>query len=192
MNIREFSQSLQNIYDDMGQTFSTFQKASGLNCLEGCGRCCKNPEVEASPLEMFPLALRLWDEGKLEFWLDKLENPAQDHCLMFNPDPTDANKGQCSVYNERPTVCRMFGVAGHFNKYREITLSVCKYIRETYPELTAIRESEAGEETPMLANWGYRLVQLDPELIQNRMPLNLALKNALERVALYAQYQEHS
>jgi Fe-S-cluster containining protein len=191
MNIREFSQDLQNIYDEMWQSFSQYQKASGLFCLEGCGKCCNNPEVEASVLEMFPLALRILDDNKLEEWLDKLENPIQDHCMMYEPHSPDGAKGQCGVYKERPSLCRMFGVAGFYNKHREVTLSVCKLIREKYPDLTKTRESEVTEQTPMLAHWSYSLMQLDPALIQDRLPINEALKKALERVALYALYQEH-
>jgi Fe-S-cluster containining protein len=192
MNIREFSQDLQKIYDDMWKTFSQYQSASGLYCLEGCGKCCNNPEVEASVLEMFPLALRILDENKLEEWLDKLENSNQAHCLMYEPHSPDGSKGQCGVYKERPSLCRMFGVAGFYNKHREVTLSVCKLIREKYPDLTKLRESEVSSETPMLVTGSYLLANLDPALIQDRMPINLALKKALERVALYAQYQEHS
>ena len=192
MNIREFSQDLQKIYDQMWEAFSQYQAASGLNCLVGCGKCCNNPEVEASVLEMFPLALRILDENKLEEWLDKLEEPAQDHCLMYEPHSPDGSKGQCGVYKERPSLCRMFGVAGFYNKHHEVTLSVCKLIREKYPDLTKVRESEVSDKTPMLITWSYRLAQIDPGLIQDRMPINLALKKALERIALYAQYQEHS
>ena len=192
MNIREFSQDLQKIYDQMWDAFSQYQAASGLNCLVGCGKCCNNPEVEASVLEMFPLALRILDENKLEEWLDKLDNSSQDHCLMYEPHTPDGSKGQCGVYKERPSLCRMFGVAGFYNKHQEVTLSVCKLIREKYPDLTKIRESEVSDKTPMLITWSYRLAQIDPGLIQDRMPINQALKKALERIALYAQYQEHS
>ena len=192
MNIREFSQDLQKIYDQMWDAFSQYQAASGLNCLVGCGKCCNNPEVEASVLEMFPLALRILDENKLEEWLDKLDNSSQDHCLMYEPHSPDGSKGQCGVYKERPSLCRMFGVAGFYNKHQEVTLSVCKLIREKYPDLTKIRESEVSDKTPMLITWSYRLAQIDPGLIQDRMPINQALKKALERIALYAQYQEHS
>jgi Fe-S-cluster containining protein len=192
MNIREFSQDLQKIYDQMWEAFSQYQAASGLNCLVGCGKCCNNPEVEASVLEMFPLAVRILDENKLEEWLDKLEGPIQDHCLMYEPHSPDGSKGQCGVYKERPSLCRMFGVAGFYNKHHEVTLSVCKLIREKYPDLTKIRESEVSDKTPMLITWSYSLAQIDPGLIQDRMPINLALKKALERIALYAQYQEHS
>jgi hypothetical protein len=52
------------------------------------------------------------------------------------------------------------------------------------------RAAEVSEEkTPMLMTWSYRLAQLDPRLIQDRLPINLAFKAALEKVALYAQYQ---
>jgi hypothetical protein len=85
----------------------------------------------------------------------------------------------------------MFGVSGFYNKHREVTLSVCKLIREKYPELTKTREGEVSEEkTPMLITWSYRLAQIEPALIQDRMPINQAFKAALEKVALYALYQD--
>jgi Fe-S-cluster containining protein len=191
MNIREFCENLQNIYDEMWRTFSEYQKASGLHCLEGCGKCCNNPEVEASVMEMLPLALRMHDEGKLEYWIDQLEMTEQEHCLMYRPHSPDGSKGQCGVYNERPSLCRMFGVSGFYNKHREVTLSVCKLIKDKYPELLTQREKEVSEEkTPMLITWSYRLAQLDPALIQDRLPINQAFKKALEKIALYAQYQD--
>jgi Fe-S-cluster containining protein len=187
MNIREYSQDLQKIYDEMWIAFSSYQKQSGLHCLSGCGNCCNNPEVEASPWEMIPLALRMYDEKRLEEWLDKLADPGQEHCLMYEPHSPDGHQGKCGVYKERPSLCRMFGVSGYFNKHQEVTLSVCKLIKEKYTDLY---ESQAcSEKTPMLATWSYRLAQLDPQLIQNKLPINLAFKQALEKVALYAQYQ---
>jgi uncharacterized protein len=82
-------------------------------------------------------------------------------------------------------------VAGYFNKHQEVSLSICKFIREHYPQLSQERQSQAtAENTPMLVHWSYRLSQLDPNLIQDRMPVNQALKKALEKVALYALYQE--
>lgn len=190
MNIREFSQDLQNIYEEMGKCFSDYQKASELPCLEGCGKCCTNPEIEASPYEMLPLALKILDEGKLEEWLDRLENPLQDHCLLYQAHSADGNKGSCGSYQHRPTVCRMFGVSGYYTKHRQITLSICKLIKQKYPEQSQQQQTQVTEEkTPMLVDWTYRLTQLDPQVIQNRMPINQALKKALEKVALYALYQ---
>jgi hypothetical protein len=130
------------------------------------------------------------DENKLEYWLDKIENSKQEHCLMYEPHSPDGSKGQCGVYKERPSLCRMFGVSGFYNKHREVTLSVCKLIRENQPGLAKQREQEVSEEkTPMLVTWSYRLAQLEPALIQDRLPIYQAFKGALEKVALYAQYQ---
>jgi uncharacterized protein len=190
MNIRELSQELQKIYEDMAQTFSHYQNASGLHCLSGCGKCCTNPEIEATVLEMLPAALKIYDEQKMEEWLERLENPSSPYCLFYLPHNEDGSQGQCQSYKEGPSVCRMFAVAGYFDKQHEATLSVCKLIKEKYPDLTKLRSSEANlENTPMLASWSYQVTELNPTLSEEKMPINQALKRALEKVALYAQYQ---
>lgn len=191
MNIREFSQELQKIYEEMSKTFSQYQQSTGLHCPEGCGKCCVNPEIEASILEMIPMALRLQDENKLEEWLQKLENSQQQNCLTFESHLPDGSKGSCRGYQERPSLCRMFGVSGYYNKYQNPTLSICKTLRENYPDQTkSLLAQVDGKNTPMLNQWTYRLAHLDPALIQERMPINQALKKALEKVALYALYQK--
>ncbi|MGE3611802.1 MAG: YkgJ family cysteine cluster protein [Bacteriovoracaceae bacterium] len=185
MNIREFALNLQKIYDEMGQTFSLYQNQTGLHCLNSCGKCCLNPEIEASILEMIPMALRIFDDGKLEEWLAKLEDPQRDYCLAYQGS---GEKGQCTLYEQRPSVCRMFGVAGYYNKQQEITLSICKYIKEFYSD--EIKNLEPSNLTPVMATWSSKLTSLDPQLILERKPINSALKEALHKVALYAQYQE--
>jgi Fe-S-cluster containining protein len=191
MTIREFAQNLQKIYDDMGKTFGDFQSSTQLSCLPGCGKCCNNPQVEASVSEMLPLALKLYDEGKLLEWLDRLNNSTQSHCLMYQAESADGAKGKCGVYHERPSLCRMFGVAGYYNKHQQVTLSVCRLIKDEYPQLAQDKTAAAHElNPPMMVTWSYRLAQLDPALIQDRLPINQALKLALEKVALYAQYHE--
>jgi Fe-S-cluster containining protein len=191
MNIREFTQNLQTLYAEMSQEFSAYQEQSGLHCLSGCGQCCLNPEVEASVLEMLPLALRLHRENKLEEWIERLENVEGKPCLLYEAHSPDGKQGRCGAYEGRPSLCRMFGVSGYYNKHRKVTLSICRYIRAENPELSQQKEAEAtAENTPMLVQWSYRLTQLDPALIQDRMPINQALKKALEKVALYALYQE--
>lgn len=135
MNIREFTFKVKKVYDEMSETFSIYQASTGLHCLSNCGRCCQNPDVEASVLEMLPFALKIYDEGKLDEWLTKLETTDQKHCLLFVPTGGEG-EGRCGSYNERPSVCRMFGVAGTFNKHHQVTLSICKYIKENNSVLT--------------------------------------------------------
>ena len=169
----------------MWETFSSYQAKSNLPCLEGCGRCCLNPEVDASTLEMFPIALKIFDDGKLDEWLDKTESPLQDHCLFYVQE--NETKGRCGIYNERPALCRMFGVAGYLTKEREVTLSICKYISEKYPERVPLTKAS---DAPVFANWTSRVSTLGTPDLNLRFPINIALKKALHKIALYAQYQQ--
>ena len=182
MNIREFSLNLQKVYNEMSKTFLEYQLSTGLHCLSGCGRCCLNPEIEASVYEMIPLALRIYEEGKTDEWLEKLESNTQESCLLFQS--FGEGQGFCGSYNERPAVCRMFGVAGTYDKHQKLRHSICKYIKETIETLP-----EAHDKTPSIAVWNTKLGNLDPELIKGRKPINLAIREAIERVAFYAQYQ---
>lgn len=187
MNIKEFSYNLQKLYNEMTDSFSSFQKTTGWNCLPSCGRCCLNPEVEASLFEMIPMALAIYEEGKIDEWLEKLSSSERNYCYAFIHGNKDG-EGKCGRYNERPSLCRMFSVAGHFNKQHEVTLSICKYIKEAY-QIEDFSEALKNGNIPMMVEWSYKLASLDQRLITDRMPINKALEKALEKVALYAQYQ---
>lgn len=182
MNIREFSVNLQKLYDEMSVTFSDLQKNTKLPCLPGCGACCLNPDIEATTLEMIPMALKIYDQGLVEEWHQKLGEAENLSCLMFDGK-------QCGSYHERPAVCRMFGVAGYFNKQHETTLSICKFIKEEYPKESAVALSGITSQTPVMAQWMARLESIDPQLLQLRSPINIALKSALEKVAMWNEYQ---
>lgn len=184
MNIREFTFNLKNVYQQMEEAFASHQTKTGLNCLKNCGRCCLNPDIEVSPLEMFPFALKIFDEGKLDEWLSKLESSTQTHCLIFQASAIEG-EGRCGSYAERPAICRMFGVAGIFDKHHQVTLSICKFIKEQWPVLP-----EADASTPLIPDWFSKLSILDPELAKKKLPINEAIKEALERVAFYAQYRK--
>jgi Fe-S-cluster containining protein len=183
MNIREFAFNLEKVYEEMSSTFSLYQKNTGLQCPSGCGRCCTNPGIEASVLEMIPFALKIYDQGQLEEWIQKLEERINPQCVLLQMDQA-SGKTKCLSYHERPSVCRMFGVAGTYNKHQEITLAICKLLKELNTELP--RPSEA---TPLIPHWTAKLTALDPELSKNKLPINLAMKGALEKIAFYTQYQ---
>jgi Fe-S-cluster containining protein len=182
MNIREFSDYLLKLYQEMSLTFSTYQNATGLQCPPDCGKCCLKPDIEATVFEMIPMALRIMDEGHVEEWLEKLENDTAGICLSFVPLGADG-KGRCSHYQERPSVCRMFGVSGYYNKRREINLSICKHLKSLYP--TPLDPSGV----PVMAQWSAQMGSLDPRLIQEFRPINEALKLALQKAVFYAEYQ---
>lgn len=185
MNIREFVHNLQELYEEMGKTFTAFQSSTGLNCPPSCGRCCTNPDIEASVFEMIPMAFKITELGLTEKWLEMLADAEKKPCLAFvslGPD----GQGKCSMYETRPSVCRMFGVAGYYDKNEKITLSICKHLKtQNENSLPPIESSKA----PVLRDWAARLMQLHPQIIQERKPLNQALRIALEKVALLLDYE---
>jgi Fe-S-cluster containining protein len=178
MNIREFSHNLQKLNEEMADTFMLYQASTGLHCLPGCGKCCQNPDVEATPMEMIPMALKILDEGSMDEWHERLSTSENLPCLIFNGK-------NCGSYQERPSVCRMFGVGGYFDKEHKPVLSICKHIREANPVET--KEARAHNLTPMISHWSSRLAALHPDLIKERQSINRALKIALEKVALWSQ-----
>lgn len=187
MNIKEFSHNLLNLYQEMSSTFSSYQHSTGLTCVNACGRCCLNPEVEATLYEMIPMAQKILENGQLEEWIEKLETTERNFCLAYQPDQVEG-QGKCVFYDERPGVCRMFGVAGYFTKKHEVTLSVCKVIKEFHN----VKELPVGLDpslTPMLSDWSFKMGSLEPKLVQEKLPINEALLKALYKVALYSQYQ---
>jgi Fe-S-cluster containining protein len=189
MNIKETVLNLQKVFDEMGETFSGFQKATGLTCLPGCGKCCLFPDVESTVLECLPMALKLHKEGTLEEWMTKLES-ADEVCVMWKGDRS-SGAGQCTAYDVRPSICRLFGASGYFDKNHNVSLSVCKLIKETYPEvLKKISEGRTTENTPMISQWYTRIQSLGSVELLERRPMNKAILGALELVGFYAQYQE--
>lgn len=188
MNIKEFSQNLSKLYVEMSHSFSALQASTGWHCMSGCGRCCQKPEVDASPFEMIPMALQIYQEGTLDEWLERLENLPDNRCPMFVPG-TQEGQGKCGRYEGRPSVCRMFGVAGYTDKKQEVTLSICKYLRDEY-KIENVPTGLNSETTPITAHWSYKMAALDQRLIQDLMPIPQALKVALEKIAFYAEYQK--
>lgn len=189
MNIKETVFNLQKVFDEMGATFSGFQNQSGLSCLSGCGKCCLFPDVESTVLECLPLALKIHQEGQLDIWLERVEKA--DHvCVMWEGN-RETGAGKCTAYGVRPSICRVFGASGYFDKNHEVSLSVCKLIKEAQPAL--LKEMLQGrnqENTPMISSWYTKIQNLGPRELLERRPMNQAIAGALQLVGFYAQYQD--
>ena len=70
-----------------------------------------------------------------------------------------------------------------------VTLSVCKYIKEDATHLIEESLDKNSQNIPLISSWMARLEALDPKLRTHFIPINQALKEALEKVSFYAQYQ---
>jgi Fe-S-cluster containining protein len=178
------------LYREIDEKTASLAGQTGLQCPSGCGRCCENPEVETTVLEVIPLALELWKRGEASQWLAKIEAvEAGGACVFYAPDPFIPENGRCSVYQWRPSLCRLFAFATVKNKHGEPELAACVRHKQTNPEAVN-RARMAIANGLSAANFGEisaRLADLDPGLGTRLLPINQAMKEALHRVGLMAQ-----
>jgi len=188
--LRELSRRVEAVYGEMADTFSGYQRASGLTCRDSCGECCTQTTIEATVLEALPLALHLFDQGKAEQTLTQLEElPEVSGCFFYQRLSFDGKQGHCTVYQQRPSICRMFGAAGYRDKQGQAALSVCKVIKadklEKYQQHLIMLTDNPP---PMMMSIKEQVSQLDYELGNKHYPINQAFKLALEKVLLKAYY----
>ncbi|MFD3350962.1 YkgJ family cysteine cluster protein [Alteromonas macleodii] len=205
--LRELSSQVMDVYQSLSQEFSAYQSSQSLNCVEKCGACCNNPDIEVSPLEMLPLALHLFDTGRAEQAFDELDSYSGFACKQYQRLSLDGKEGYCGIYEYRPGICRMFGAAGYKTKSGEATLSVCKPIKQAVPEkyaaaLIAIQPawgqsnnsdpmSISNSKPPMIAEGRQKLAQLDYELGDKLIPINDALRYILEKILTLSFYSQN-
>lgn len=175
-----------DLYTQMSSAFADTQKRSGLHCPPGCGYCCKTPTVEATTLEMIPMALELYAQGRAEAVYELIESQKPASCVMY--EDHGGKKGKCTQYATRPSLCRLFGVAGYYTKSHSKELSICHELKDTYPDYAQINIEELNP--AMMSDWSTRLLGIHPELLQDRKPISFALSEALEKVMLYGRLSE--
>ncbi len=188
--LRDTASQLMLLNAEIAQTYSHYQNERKLFCRSGCGECCLHPGIEASVLEMLPLALYLYDQGQAESTLEALlQHEEKAGCFFYKASSEDRKSGQCSVYPYRPAVCRMFGAAGYRGREGEVLLSICKVIKADEPEaVIAAQQSLSSQTPPMMRNHKALIAQLDYELSKENMPIKQATVAALEKVLTQAYY----
>ena len=186
MDIREFCENLLKLYEEMSQEFSLAQSGNNLQCPSDCGRCCQNPSIEASVLEMLPMALYFHDNNLTDYYLDLIE-----HSMQTNQFCIGIKNNRCHLYQTRPSICRMFGVSAYLDKNRKAQASICKTLKEINPQDSLkVAAAPLEHNLPVMPHWSAKLLTLDPGLEYPKMHINLALKKAIEKVELLLTYAE--
>jgi Fe-S-cluster containining protein len=177
---------LFEVYADLEQRIAAFKRGTGIDCLEKCTHCCATAKfVEASIFEMLPLSLHFWQEGRAEEVLEKLEGiHPEAPCILLNANPSDELSGGCSLYRFRPLICRLFGFSATMDKYGNPHVVVCNPLKERDKEIAdridqRIRE---GFSVPLVPDFSSRIAFLHPHFGQEKYPVNIALREALEIV----------
>jgi Fe-S-cluster containining protein len=178
---------VEEIYRQIDRETGFFSAASGIRCLEGCGICCRSEKVEASVLEMLPLARSLFYDGPIEAWIEPILNASpQGPCLFFQADARVTTQGRCGRYRWRPLVCRMYGYAARNDKHGKPIFSPCRIIKSLFPDAAAMAAIAVGEKLPIprFSDFHLRAAAVEPNLGNPPLPINRALQLAVERYGL--------
>jgi len=193
MSVYHKVKAVEKVFSLLEKDIEQFKEKTGLGCLKGCGECCKKPDIEASVLEFLPYAYYLYKNNQAFDILDKLEEYAEANsvCFMFSPFTTEQNAGFCSQYQYRGLICRLFGFSAYLNKYGVPQLSTCRLIKESSPD--AVQKAgdmiEKGDKVPVMRNYYFALMAIDPVLTEKRYPINQAIVKALQEVCFYYSYR---
>lgn len=175
MNYLVLAKEVEALFEQMSLESQEYQAANVLACKPDCGQCCDNPEIESSPIEMLPLALKLSQKPDVALTLKALEGR---QCIFFKNE--GQGQGRCQSYAERGVVCRLFGWTS-VNTKRGREMSICPLVS---------RPIEMNKNAPSMSEWAWRVRSLEPSL-GAVMPINQALKVMLEKVLLSQQFGDY-
>lgn len=192
---RKEIEALLKIYKEIDQKLDQFKRLTGLQCLTGCGECCRKACVACSVLEMLPLAVFLWKERELESWLTRIDmKDEQATCIFYSQDALD-NSWHCQAYSFRPLICRLFGFCSRENKTRQREWMLCWRMKETLtkgdPE-KARKLFVKGSRAPVYYDYFMKIYAVSPDLANQGMNINLAFAKAAQIIGYYGELTKSS
>ena len=193
MSIEERVALVEVLFENLDTEIRTFQKETKLGCIAGCGKCCSTPEIDASPLEFLPWAFHVFLNGLAEETLLELEQNTNATCFLYRPKSlTEFTKGNCSTYQYRGLICRLFGFGATTDKYGKLRIATCNIIKEgqTTNFESATNAINSGLNVPIFTEYYMQLSQIDFKLGNVFLPVNKAMKVALEEVLHYYAYRD--
>jgi len=193
MNLQQKSRLVEALFKELEEETKEFYKKGGLGCISGCGFCCANPKIPATPLEFLPLAFDLYEKGLAVDIANQLAmEEIPGNCIVYRAQSEDEKKGFCGSYAYRGLICRLFGASSRKNtKTGTRELITCKILKENFPQ--EYRETteriNSDLDIPVSIAWYTRLHDID-EYLGSQYPINQAILMALELVLRYKFYQE--
>jgi len=170
---------MNRMYRHLDRHVSAFKRRSGLSCVNGCGLCCRTGELNATILEFLPAAYDLYLKGEADTVLQQITDKKDTFCVFYNPLSHGEN---CTHYSQRGLICRLFGFSVRTDKHGQRSLVTCHLIKSTMDSLLSMQSLEAA---PSLSSYYMRLYGIDPALSVRYIPVNQAIKEAVEHVLFY-------
>lgn len=187
--IEKLSAETSELFRELDLAIEQFQNQTGIHCKFGCGKCCLKPDIEAAVLEFIPFALQVYREESGARWLEKISSGGSI-CVIL--DELQPGQGHCSQYLYRGMICRLFGYSARRNKYEKKELVTCQIIKTELSEQynRASDGINLSLEVPMITDYYARLKSIDPDLGSRFMPVNAAIKSAIELVDTFMAYTQ--
>ena len=179
---------VESVFNELDDHLNRTAVQSGLNCPTFCGMCCRKSDIEASPIEFMPLAAWLYKTGKVDDFLTKLDNPEHPWCACFDPRASVKGEWGCQFYEHRGLICRLFGFGFRLNRDNRPVLVTCKIMKNTRSSAVARAgemAEEHPEEMPVFSHYFMKLLAIDPDLAVPQMPINQAIRVAIEKLYFY-------
>ena len=192
MDLFEKSEAVKEVFQQLETESRQFHLEGGVGCISGCGFCCANPKIPASPLEFLPLAFDLYEKGLAEEIADRLAHQSEPgNCIVYRPQKDDETKGFCGNYQARGLICRLFGASARKTKYGEKVLITCKIVKEQSADafLETSSRINLDLDLPVAAAFYTRLQSVD-ESLTGEYPVNEAILVALEMVLRFRYYEQ--
>ncbi len=185
----DYSQNeVMRLYEKLEGQADCFKSASGLSCPQGCGRCCENPDIFVSVLEVLPLAYHLWQNKTAPIVLDQISAlSSAGVCVFYKPDVLSPGHGRCGVYSWRPLICRLFGYSVKKNKYGQPKLVTCLTMKTECAKAYQQTEQNLSDGTmtaPFMHDFAMQLRNIDPHLGKEHFPINKAIEIAIQKIGL--------
>ena len=185
----ELEHAVEEVYAELEEHLEKITSQSIMKCLHLCNKCCDKIGIEASPIEFIPLAAYLYKTEKVDEFLKRLdESDKTGYCVLFSPDAWKEGEWACLQYEKRGLICRLFGYGYRLNRDGIPELVTCKVLKETCPvEIANARQIgiEKPATVPLFSNYFMQLYSIDPNLGTTLMPINQAIRKAIEKLYFY-------
>jgi len=192
MTIEAIISSVKEVYQALDEHLGLIASKTGLKCPKNCSACCDKKDIEASPIEFYPLAAFLYQSNLVDEYIKRLdENEGNGYCIFYSPDASLCGKGACEQYEYRGLICRLFGYGYRMNREMLPDLVTCKTMKENLPAAVAKAKligTKMPDEMPIFSNYYMQLYSIEPDLAIKRYPVNKAIRMAIEN--LYFHFLE--
>lgn len=190
-SLKDRISAVREIYNAVAEATAVFAQQTQIGCKSSCAACCMKPRsVWASIGEMLPMAWQIYNENRMDAFLKRLQNHSDDQlCALLNVYDEQEQLGRCSEYAGRPLLCRLFGSSSNVSKDGQRTNLACKWQKEHQ----AANQDFDLLDLPTAGDWVWRMQNLHPEeFLQKELPINEALKEALQLIDQIDFYSERS